>query len=125
MPDINNITLIKGDNNKRKFLVTMIIIMVCATVINYGLYNVLSIYVKKPSNLYNDVQWSIIYTMIVIIVVTVVMIAIMPKDRLNELLLQNTNGAHMLDANNNTTLSPEEQLQNMLDDELDKENKNN
>lgn len=112
------------NQRKKKFVITMIIVTVCATMVNYGLYNLLDTYLVKPANVYSSVQMNIISIVIVIVVVTIIMLVLIPKDATNELLvmMENSDGALK-------NRSPEQQLQDMIDDELEKEyggeNKNN
>lgn len=100
-------------NKNKKFLITMIIIIVCATMVNFGLYNILNIYFIKPSDVYSGVQLNIIAMIIIIGIVTVIMMILIPKENMNELL------ANM--ENNIVDKSPEQQLQDMIDEELEKE----
>lgn len=76
--------------------------------VNYGLYNILSTYVKAPSEAYAGVQWSIIYIIVIIAVVTVIMLAIIPKENINEIL----------ESMENPEKSPEQQLRNITDEDL-------
>ena len=99
-------------DKKKKFLITMIIIIACATMVNYGLYNILNIYFVKPSDAYSGVQLNIISMIIIIGIVTVIMLVLIPKENVNELMKNLENGANK---------SPEQQLQDMIDDELEKE----
>lgn len=101
------------DNQKRKkFIITMVIIMACATMVNYGLYNILNTYFVKPSETYGGVQLNIASMLIIIVVVTVIMLVLIPKENVNEIMASlemNGSGAHR---------TPEQQLQDMIDDEL-------
>lgn len=108
-------------DKKKKFIITMIIITVCATMVNYGLYNILDTYVVKPQQAYMGVQMSIVSIIIIITVVTVIMLAIIPKDTTNELL------AYMESEGNikNNTLTPEQLVRDMIDEELEENNNNN
>lgn len=99
-------------NKNKKFLITMIIIIICATMVNYGLYNILNVYFVKPSDVYSGVQLNIISMIIIIGIVTVIMLILLPKENINELL------ANM---ENTVDKSPEQQLQDMIDEELEKE----
>jgi uncharacterized membrane protein len=101
------------DSQKRKkFIITMVIVTVCATMVNYGLYNILDTYLVKPSNVYGGVQMNIISIIIIIVVVTVIMLVLIPKDTTDELL------ANM----EREDATPEQQLQDIVgsDDELNK-----
>ena len=97
-------------DNKKKFLITMIIIIACATMVNYGLYNILNVYFVKPSDTYSGVQLNIISMVIIIGIVTVIMLVLIPKENVNELIANLENGHR----------SPEQQLQDMIDEELEK-----
>ena len=101
-----------GKEKKKKFIITMIIITVCATMVNYGLYNILATYVVQPEDVYMGVQMNIISLVIIITVVTVIMIVIIPKDTTNELLAY-MEGKKNIEQN---TLTPEQQVQDMIDD---------
>lgn len=81
--------MILTTDRKRKFLITMIIIMACATAINYGLYNVLSGYLKTDDNndIYSGVQLNIIIVLVIIAVVTVIMVALIPKENIQQVLI--------------------------------------
>jgi len=129
-----------NNNNKKKFLITMIIIMACATLINYGLYSLLETYVVKPSDTYNGVQVNIIFTLIIIGIVTVIMLMLIPKDNVNEILMNlngnnnnmivnNNNGGNNDDNNNNGSggvdiMTDEQKLQDIVYDYDDDDNIN-
>ena len=73
-------------NKNNKFMITMVIVIICATMVNYGLYNIISMYFIKPSDVYYGVQMSMITTTITIIIVTIIMLALLPKEKVNEVL---------------------------------------
>ena len=76
-------------DKKKKFLVTMIVIMACATAINYGLYNVLNSYLGKDDNansIYSAVNLNIIITVTIIAFVTVIMVVLIPNEKVKELM---------------------------------------
>ena len=79
---------------KKKFLITMLVIMGCAVAINYGLYNVLNPYFKTMDNgdTYTNVQWNMITVAMIIGIVTVIMVVLIPKDAVNELMTKVENG---------------------------------
>ena len=100
-----------GGEKKKKFLITMIIIIACATMVNYALYNILNTYVLKPSDTYGVVQMNIITVVVIIGAVTVIMFVLIPKENVNELILNMDSGGEK---------TPEQQLQDMIDEELEK-----
>jgi len=110
-----------GKEKKKKFIITMIIITVCATMVNYGLYNILATYVVQPEDVYMGVQMNIISLVIIITVVTVIMIVIIPKDTTNELIMY-MEGKKNIEEN---TLTPEQQVQDMVDNDNDVINDDN
>jgi len=122
-------------DRKKRFLITMLIIMGCATMINFGLYNVLNTYFKNSdtgASAYSTVQLNIIIVLTVIASVTVIMVILIPKDNINEMMAkiqqQDNTGAQTIgggnlgldgSGNNNTKpLTDEEQLQSMIDEDL-------
>ena len=128
----NNISMILTVDKKKKFLITMLIIMGCATMINYGLYNLLNSYFKNSDteSVYSTVQLNIIIVLTVIATVTVIMVILIPKDNINELMAK-MEGANTkiigsdgnLKLNDSIELTDEEQLQNMIEEDLSEENK--
>jgi hypothetical protein len=132
-------------DRKKKFLITMLIIMGCATMINYGLYNVLNSYFKNSNteSVYSTAQMNIIIVLTVIASVTVIMIVLIPKENVNEIMTKMSNGGgtggtgggaqtldvssgnlHKLDGehpNTNEEMTDEEQLQSMIDEDLTEE----
>ena len=110
----------------------MLIIMGCATMINYGLYNLLNSYFKNSDteSVYSTVQLNIIIVLTVIATVTVIMVILIPKDNINELMAK-MEGANTkiigsdgnLKLNDSIELTDEEQLQNMIEEDLSEENK--
>ena len=128
----NNISMILTVDKKKKFLITMLIIMGCATMINYGLYNLLNSYFKNSDteSVYSTVQLNIIIVLTVIATVTVIMVILIPKDNINE-LMSKMEGANTkiigsdgnLKLNDSIELTDEEQLQNMIEEDLSEENK--
>lgn len=123
-------------DKKKKFLITMLIIMACATMINYGLYNVLNSYFKNSDTeyAYSTVQLNIIIVLTVIASVTVIMVILIPKENVSELMSKIEHGAEkkqMVGSDNlklgeyNRELTDEEQLQSMVDEDLGEQDKNN
>ena len=124
---------------KRKFLITMLVIIGCATMINYGLYNTLDTYFNTNEELYDSVQWNIISVVIILAIVTVIMIVLIPSENIKEIMAKmdnenNTNGPVLEgsgrfglggsnDSAASTELTPEQQLQNMIDEELEEDSK--
>jgi len=123
-------------DKKKKFLITMLIIMGCATMINYGLYNLLNSYFKNSDteSVYSTVQLNIIIVLTVIATVTVIMVILIPKDNINEIMakMSGNGGAQTVNGNlglngssehRTEELTDEEQLQSMIDEDLSEENK--
>ena len=122
---------------KRKFLITMLVIIGCATMINYGLYNTLNTYFNTNEELYDSVQWNIISVVIILAIVTVIMIVLIPSENIKEVMAKmdnenNSNGPVLegsgrfgLGGNSNDstagTETPEQTLQNMIDEELEED----
>ncbi len=128
-------------DRKKRFLITMLIIMGCATMINFGLYNVLNTYFKNSdtagASAYSTVQLNIIIVLTVIASVTVIMVILIPKDNINEMMakIQQQDGAQTiggggnlgLDGSGNNSTKPltdEEQLQSMIDEDLEQDKNN-
>jgi hypothetical protein len=122
-------------DKKKKFLITMLIIMACATMINYGLYNVLNSYFKNSDTeyAYSTVQLNIIIVLTVIASVTVIMVILIPKENVSELMSKIEHGAQTVGANGNLgsgsnnsieqrELTDEEKLRNMIDEDLSEGN---
>ena len=101
--------------NKNKFMTTMILIIISATAINYGLYSLLNAYFDSIESIYKGIQLNMILTVLVISIVTVVMFVLMPKQAVNDIL-------HQLDYEHDKK-SNEQILMDMIDDELEKEEK--
>ena len=126
---------------KKKFLITMMIIMGCAIAINFGLYNVLSSYFKSSdytSDL-NIVYMNMLIVVITIMVVTVIMIVLIPKDTVNQMIIQleQQNGTMLkMNSDGNSSSSSidqdedddglndfeEQQLNDMIDEDFYEEN---
>ncbi len=125
-------------DRKKKFLITMLIIMGCATMINYGLYNVLNTYFKNSetgASAYSTVQINIIIVLTIIASVTVIMVILIPKENVNEIMAKMSgNGAQTVGTDGNLGLSggehrieeltDEEQLQSMIDEDLEQDKNN-
>lgn len=99
-------------DNKNKFMTTVILIIISATAINYGLYSILDTYFNSIDSIYKGIQLNMILTVLVISIVTIVMFVLMPKQAVNDLFYQ-------LDHDHAKT--NEQILQEMIDDELEKE----
>jgi len=113
---------------KRKFLITMLVIIGCATMINYGLYNTLNTYFNTNQELYDSVQWNIISVVIILAIVTVIMIVLIPSENIKEVMakMDNENNGPVLEGSGSAaagTETPEQTLQNMIDEELEDINK--
>lgn len=96
--------------NKNRFMTTMILIVISATAINYGLYSLLDTYFNS---VYEGVQLNIILTVLVIGIVTVVMFVLMPKEAVNDLFYQLDNGSK----------TNEQILQDFISDDTEEEEK--
>lgn len=112
----------------------MLVIIGCATMINYGLYNTLNTYFNTNEELYDSVQWNIISVVIILGIVTVIMIVLIPSENIKEVVAkmdnENNNGPVLQGSgggggNNGVagTETPEQTLQNMIDEELEDINK--
>jgi len=111
---------------KRKFLITMLVIIGCATMINYGLYNTLNTYFNTNQELYDSVQWNIISVVIILAIVTVIMIVLIPSENIKEVMakMDNENNGPVLEGSGSAaagTETPEQTLQNMIDEELEED----
>lgn len=105
-------------NNKKKFITTMVIIMISATLFNYGLFSFLSeLFKPTVDSVYNVVQINIIFSAITIGFIIFIMFILMPKEQINNALMELEGGAETLQ------LTPEQELSNMLEYELDDEEK--
>jgi predicted DNA-binding ArsR family transcriptional regulator len=130
-------------DRKKKFLITMIIIMGCATMINYGLYNILNSYFKNSGTdvVYSNVQLNIIIILMVLGFATVIMVILIPNENVNELMTRMENGggggdgAQTLKLGTDTTTTTNidkeeltediEELQSMIDEDLTGEQNKN
>jgi predicted DNA-binding ArsR family transcriptional regulator len=127
-------------DRKKKFLITMIIIMGCATMINYGLYNILNSYFKNSGTdvVYSNVQLNIIIILMVLGFATVIMVILIPNENVNELMTRmenGGNGAQTLKLGTDTTTTTNidkeeltediEELQSMIDEDLTGEQNKN
>jgi hypothetical protein len=135
-------------DRKKKFLVTMLVIMGCATMINFGLFNVLNSYFNNGGNnndddteqIYSNVQRNIIIVLIVIAFVTVIMVVLIPTENVKEIMARieaggggsNNNGAgtvslegsgNTLGTDDDDTRTDEQKLSDMIDEELEEDNK--
>ena len=123
-------------DRKKRFLITMLIIMGCATMINFGLYNVLNTYFKNSdtgASAYSTVQLNIIIVLTVIASVTIIMVILIPKENVSELMakIQQSDGAQTVGGNLklggdsehsiNKEMTDEEQLQSMIDEDLEQD----
>ncbi len=104
--------LINIQKNKQRFLMTMIIIIASATVLNYGIFSFLKGYFDTVETVYDVVQLNIIICVVIIGAVTVVMMLLIPKESVDNMLLE-------IDSDH-VVLTPEQELQNMIDYELEK-----
>ena len=101
----------------------MIIIMGCATMINYGLYNVLDMYFHNndQESAYSGVQLNIISVVMIIGIVTVIMVVLIPKENVNELMKKIEKGdmPNKLVDQPVIERTPEEELNDMVDENLE------
>lgn len=107
--------------SKSKFLTVMVFIIISATVVNYSLYSLLDVYfdVKTVTEAYVGVQFNLLYTVIVIGIVTGLMLVLLPKESVNEIYKE-------LEGNKEEDNRTDAQiLQDMIDDELSKSEDNN
>src|SRR4249920_4087260 len=122
---------------KKKFLITMIVIMGCAVAINYGLFNILSPYFDTidNENTYTRVQLNMITVVLIIGIVTVIMVVLIPKETVKEFMnTVDKSGSVGVDGAAQSTMmklgdndlsapTPEQQLQEMIDEELEDKKK--
>jgi len=106
----------------------MLVIIGCATMINYGLYNTLNTYFNTNEELYDSVQWNIISVVIILAIVTVIMIVLIPSENIKEIMtkMDNENNGPVLEGSStgsSGTETPEQTLQNMIDEELEEDSK--
>jgi len=94
-------------NSKRKdrYIITMIIIAVCATIVNFGLFNLF----KYVFPTYEGVEINMVFVLSVIGIVTVIMFILLPKDQVNEMVLMT----------HKEVITPEQELSNMIDEHED------
>lgn len=112
--------LLDTKNKQKKFIITMVIIIISATVINYGLYSLLDIYFFD-SDMFG-IQQNIILMIIIIGVVSILMFVLIPKENVNELMmtLENENGVQKTPEQEFSDMVTEEQLNDELLDDLHK-----
>jgi hypothetical protein len=120
---------------KKKFLITMVVIMGCAVAINYGLFNILNPYFKSidSEDTYSRVQLNMITVVLIIGIVTVIMVVLIPKETVKEFMNTVDKGGVVGDGAQSTMMklgdsdlqapTPEEQLQEMIDEELEDNDK--
>lgn len=123
---------------KKKFLITMVVIMGCAVAINYGLFNILNPYFKSidSEDTYSRVQLNMITVVLIIGIVTVIMVVLIPKETVKEFMntVDKSNGSGVGDGAGQSTMmklgdsdlrapTPSEELQEMIDEELEDNNK--
>lgn len=104
----------KIKQEKKKFLTTMVIIIVSATMVNYGIYSLLDIFFDTIDTVYTGVQMNIIFTTAVIGIVTILMLAILPKQSVDE-LMADISGAEK------KHVSAYEMLQDMIEEDRKKD----
>jgi predicted DNA-binding ArsR family transcriptional regulator len=104
--------------------------MGCATMINYGLYNVLDMYFHNndQENAYSGVQLNIISVVMIIGIVTVIMVVLIPKENVNELMAKMEKSNNMNKLVNSSSgviddITPEQELSDMIDENLEDTNK--
>lgn len=102
--------------NRNKFLTTMVFIIISATLFNYGLYSLLDVYFNTTDSIYTGVQLNIIFTVTVISIVTILMFILIPKQAVNDMYTQLED---VNNGNNNKYRTPEQTLQDMIDEELE------
>jgi hypothetical protein len=123
---------------KKKFLITMIVIMGCAVAINYGLFNILNPYFNTidSEDTYSRVQLNMITVVLIIGIVTVIMVVLIPKETVKEFMnTVDKSGGSIVDGAQSTMMklgdsdndvrapTPSEELQEMIDEELEDQKK--
>ena len=106
--------LSKIRSEKKKFLTTMIIIIISATMVNYGIYSLLDISFDSVDTVYTGVQMNIIFTIAVIGIVTILLLVILPKQSVDEMLSDISGGE-------GKEKTPDQILNDMIDDDRKKD----
>ena len=108
--------LLNTKNKQKKFIITMVIIIISATVINYGLYSLLDMYFFDTDTF--GIQQNITLMIIIIGVVSILMFVLIPKENVNELMmnLENENGAQITPEQEFSDMIAEERLNDELDE---------
>ena len=108
--------LLNTRNKQKKFIITMVIIIISATIINYGLYSLLDIYFFDSDTF--GIQQNITLMIIIIGVVSILMFVLIPKENVNELMmhLENESGAQRTPEQEFSDMVTEEQLSDELDE---------
>lgn len=108
--------LLNTKNKQKKFIITMVIIIISATVINYGLYSLLDIYFFDSDTF--GIQQNITLMIIIIGVVSILMFVLIPKENVNELMmtLENENGGQRTPEQEFNDMIADEQLRDELDE---------
>jgi uncharacterized membrane protein len=107
----------KIKHEKKKFLITILIIIASATMVNYGIYSLLEFYFEGVDTTYKGIQMNMLFTIITIGIVTILMFAILPKESVDEMLEQ-------ISGEGDRNKSPEQILQDMIDGDNSEENNN-
>lgn len=92
---------------KRRFLITMVVIIACATVVNFGLYYIIDLYHVEELK-------SIVTVASVIAIVIIIMIILIPRNK-------DDPPTTVLGETNSLTPPPEEDnLDDFVDEDLEK-----
>lgn len=102
--------LLNTKNKQKKFIITMVIIIISATIINYGLYSLLDIYFFDTDTF--GIQQNITLMIIIIGVVSILMFVLIPKENVNELMMHLEN-----ESGGGAQRTPEQEFSDMVDEE--------
>lgn len=109
-------TITNIQKNKRKFLFTMIVILGSATLLNYGIFTFLKGFFDTIDTVYDVVQLNIITCVIIIGAVTVIMMLLLPKDSVENVLLE---------MDDKEPITPDQELRDMVDYKLNFDDEKN
>ena len=103
--------LLETKKKQNKFIITMVIVIACATMVCYGSFSILDTYFFTT----DSVSQNILFLVIIIGIISVIMFILIPKESTVD-LMKTFEGAGM---GVGMELTPEQQLQDMIDDDID------
>ena len=108
----------------------MIVIMISATLVNYGLFGVMSGIFGTVEGLVGAVQINILSSVVIIGITIFIMFILIPKEKVDSILidldksqLPRQQNQQQQQQQQQLQLTPDEELTNMLDEELEDEKK--